>query len=158
VLDEPMSGLDPIGRKEVRDLILDLKQRGKTVFFSTHILPDVESICDRVGVILGGRLRDVGRISDLLSPRIRSVEVVLDVPEKARERVGRGRLVSRDQDRFAMSFPDLESANTAVAEVLAGGGALVSLVPFRETLEDFFLRRLEEGKAAGEAGRAPEVG
>ena len=158
VLDEPMSGLDPIGRKEVRDLILELKRRGKTVFFSTHILPDVESICDRVGVILGGRLRDVGRISDLLSPRIRSVEVVLDVPEGARERVGNARLVSRDQDRFAMTFPDLESANAAVASVLAAGGALVSLVPYRETLEDFFLRRLEEGKAAGEAGRAPEVG
>ena len=85
VLDEPMSGLDPIGRKEVRDLILELKRRGKTVFFSTHILPDVESICDRVGVILGGRLRDVGHISDLLSPRVRSVELVMDVPEAPRE-------------------------------------------------------------------------
>ena len=158
VLDEPMSGLDPIGRKDVRDLILELKRRGKTVFFSTHILPDVESICDRVGVILGGRLRDVGRISDLLSPRIRSVEVVLDVPEGARDRVGSGRLVSRDQDRWAMIYPDLGSANGAVASILAAGGALVSLVPYRETLEDFFLRRLEEGKAAGEAGRAPEVG
>jgi ABC-2 type transport system ATP-binding protein len=158
VLDEPMSGLDPIGRKDVRDLILELKRRGKTVFFSTHILPDVESICDRVGVILGGRLRDVGRISDLLSPRIRSVEVVLDAPEGAREGIAKGQLVSRDQARFAISFPDLELANAAVASVLAAGGALVSLVPYRETLEDFFLRRLEEGKAAGEAGRAPEVG
>ncbi len=67
VLDEPMSGLDPIGRKEMRDLILELKRRGKTVFFSTHILPDVETLCDRVGVILDGRLRDVGRLGDLLS-------------------------------------------------------------------------------------------
>jgi ABC-2 type transport system ATP-binding protein len=86
------------------------------------------------------------------------VEVVLDVPEGARERISNGKLVSRDQARFAMTFPDLELANAAVASVLAAGGALVSLVPFRETLEDFFLRRLEEGKAAGEAGRAPEVG
>jgi ABC-2 type transport system ATP-binding protein len=158
VLDEPMSGLDPIGRKDVRDLILELKRRGKTVFFSTHILPDVESICDRVGVILGGRLRDVGHISELLSPRVRSVELVMDVPEAARDRIAAGKLLSRDEDRHAMIFPDLESANAAVAGVLAAGGTLVSLVPHRETLEDFFLRRLEEGKAAGEAGRAREVG
>jgi ABC-2 type transport system ATP-binding protein len=158
VLDEPMSGLDPIGRKEVRDLVLELKRRGKTVFFSTHILPDVESLCDRVGVILGGRLRDVGRISDLLSARVHSVEVVVDVPEGARDRVGRGRLVFQEGARLGLAFADLPSANAAAQAVLAAGGALVSLVPHRETLEDFFLRRLEEGRVAGEAGRAPEIG
>ena len=157
VLDEPMSGLDPIGRKDVRDLILELKRRGKTVLFSTHILPDVEALADRVGVILGGQLRDVGRISDLLSPRIRSVEVVMDVPEGSREAVSRGRLVSRDQTRLGLSFDDLEQANEAVAAALATGGELVSMVPHRETLEDFFVRRLEERKAAGETGRAPET-
>ena len=157
VLDEPMSGLDPIGRKDVRDLILELKRRGKTVLFSTHILPDVEALADRVGVILGGRLRDVGRISDLLSPRIRSVEVVMDVPEGARGAISRGKLVSQDQARLGLSFGDLDQANRAVAAALAGGAELVSMVPYRETLEDFFVRRLEERKAAGEAGRAPET-
>ena len=157
VLDEPMSGLDPIGRKDVRDLILELKRRGKTVLFSTHILPDVEALADRVGVILGGQMRDVGRISELLSPRIRSVEVVIDVPEAAREAVAAGRLVSRDGSRLGLSFADLETANRAVAAVLASGGDLLSMVPHRETLEDFFVRRLEEGKAAGRAGRAPEI-
>jgi ABC-2 type transport system ATP-binding protein len=152
-----MSGLDPIGRKDVRDLILELRRRGKTVLFSTHILPDVEALADRVGVILGGQLRDVGRISDLLSPRIRSVEVVIDVPEGAREAVGSGRLVSRDQSRLALSFDDLDGANRAVAAALAAGGELLSLVPHRETLEDFFVRRLQEGKAAGQPGRAPET-
>ncbi len=158
VLDEPMSGLDPIGRKEVRDLILELKRRGKTVFFSTHILPDVESICDRVGVILRGRLRDVGRITDLLSPRVRSVEVVIEVPEGAREAVSAGTLVSREHDRFAMSFPTLEAANASVRRVLDAGGTLVSLVAHRETLEDFFLRRLEEGRAAAGGRSATGVG
>jgi ABC-2 type transport system ATP-binding protein len=157
VLDEPMSGLDPIGRKDVRDLILELKRRGKTVLFSTHILPDVEALADRVGVILGGQMRDVGRISELLSPRIRSVEVVIDVPEAAREAVAAARLVSRDGSRLGLSFADLETANRAVAAVLASGGDLLSMVPHRETLEDFFVRRLEEGKAAGRAGRAPEI-
>jgi ABC-2 type transport system ATP-binding protein len=157
VLDEPMSGLDPIGRKDVRDLILELKRRGKTVLFSTHILPDVEALADRVGVILGGQLRDVGRISDLLSPRIRSVEVVIDLPEAARGAVSAGKLVSRDQARFGLSFQDLDQANVAVAAAIASGGELVSMVPHRETLEDFFVRRLDERKAAGGAGRAPEI-
>jgi ABC-2 type transport system ATP-binding protein len=124
VLDEPMSGLDPIGRKDVRDLILELKRRGKTVLFSTHI---------------------------------RSVEVVIDVPDAAREAVSSGKLVSRDQSRLGLSFADLETANRAVAGALASGGALLSMFPHRETLEDFFVRRLEEDKAAGRTGRAPEI-
>jgi ABC-2 type transport system ATP-binding protein len=157
VLDEPMSGLDPIGRKDVRDLIRELKRRGKTVLFSTHILPDVEALADRVGVILGGQLRDVGRITDLLSPRIRSVEVVIDLPEAARGAVSAAKLVSRDQARFGLSFQDLDQANVAVAAAIASGGELVSMLPHRETLEDFFVRRLDERKAAGGAGRAPET-
>lgn len=67
VLDEPMSGLDPIGRKLVGDLILELKSQGKTVFFSSHILADVERLCDRAGIIVGGRLRLVGKLADILS-------------------------------------------------------------------------------------------
>jgi ABC-2 type transport system ATP-binding protein len=144
VLDEPMSGLDPIGRKEVRDLILELKRRGKTVFFSTHILPDVEALCDRVGVILGGRLRDVGRIADLLSARVRSVEVTAIAPGAAREALARGRPVAQDGDRLTVAFDDEGAADAAVRAVLAAGGRLVALTPHRETLEDFFLRRLEE--------------
>jgi ABC-2 type transport system ATP-binding protein len=67
VLDEPMSGLDPIGRKLVGDLILELKSKGKTVFFSSHILTDIERFCDRAGIIVGGKLRLVGSLADLLS-------------------------------------------------------------------------------------------
>jgi ABC-2 type transport system ATP-binding protein len=152
-----MSGLDPIGRKEVRDLILELKRRGKTVFFSTHILPDVESLCDRVGVILGGRLRDVGRISELLSPRVRSVEVVLEVPDQARDGLAGGTLVSQEGRPLGLVFPDLDAANAAARSALDAGGSLVSLAPHRETLEDFFVRRLAEGRVDGEPGRAPET-
>ena len=152
VLDEPMSGLDPVGRKEMRDVILELKRRGKTVFFSTHILPDVEVLCDRVGVILGGRLRDVGRIGDLLSPRVRSVELTALVPEGAREAVARGTLLAREGDRLTLAFPDAGSADAAVQALVAAGGKIVSLTPHRETLEDFFVRRLEEtGGSAGQA-------
>jgi ABC-2 type transport system ATP-binding protein len=151
VLDEPMSGLDPVGRKEMRDVILELKRRGKTVFFSTHILPDVELLCDRVGIILGGRLRDVGRLGDLLSPRIRSVELTAVAPEGAAEALARGRLVKREGPVATVAFDDEPTADAAVRALLAAGGRVVALTPHRETLEDFFMRRLADDRdAAGE--------
>jgi ABC-2 type transport system ATP-binding protein len=147
VLDEPMSGLDPVGRKEMRDVIHELKRRGKTVFFSTHILPDVEVLCDRVGVILGGKLRDVGRLHDLLSPRVKSVEGRLLVPAAARERLQGAAVLSRDGDELGLSFPDEATADAVIRAVVAAGGRVLSLAPHRETLEDFFVRRLEEDRA-----------
>jgi ABC-2 type transport system ATP-binding protein len=155
VLDEPMSGLDPIGRKEMRDLILELKRLGKTVFFSTHILPDVETLCDRVGVILAGRLRDSGRLCELLSPRVRQVEVTAVVPAAAREPFGRGRLIASDGDLLTVAFEDVGAADAAVAAAASGGGRIVSVTPHRETLEDFFVRRIEEERTARPAPSAP---
>jgi ABC-2 type transport system ATP-binding protein len=145
ILDEPMSGLDPIGRREVRDLILELKRLGKTVFFSTHILPDVETLCDRVGVIVQGRLRDVGRLGELLSARVTSVELTADLPADRREALTRGRIIAEEGSRVTALFDEAGAADAAVAAVLTAGGRLVALTPHRETLEDFFLRRLEEG-------------
>jgi ABC-2 type transport system ATP-binding protein len=152
VLDEPMSGLDPIGRKEVRDLILELKRRGKTVFFSTHILPDVETLCDRVGVIFEGRLRDVGRIGDLLSGHVEVVELTADAPTAgAREALAVGTAIAAEGHRLTVTYQDAAAADAAVRSLVAAGGRVVSLTPHRETLEDFFVRRLEEsrGDAAG---------
>jgi ABC-2 type transport system ATP-binding protein len=154
VLDEPMSGLDPIGRKEVRDLMLELRRRGKTVFFSTHILPDVESLCDRVGMIHRGRLRDVGKLGELLSARVQSVELTAVVPEPAREALARGRLIAREGETFTSAFEDDRSAEQAMRAILAAGGRIVALTPNRETLEDFFMRRLEEGEGRPD----PEAG
>jgi ABC-2 type transport system ATP-binding protein len=155
VLDEPMSGLDPIGRKEVRDLILELRRRGKTVFFSTHILPDVETLCDRVGVVFEGRLRDVGRIGDLLSGHVRSVELTAVAPDGAREALARGERVAQEGDRLTVTFADEGAADAAVRALVAAGGRVVSLTPHRETLEDFFVRRLEESKVEGNPAKAP---
>jgi ABC-2 type transport system ATP-binding protein len=154
VLDEPMSGLDPIGRKDVRDLIFEMKRRGKTVFFSTHILPDVESLCDRVGLIQQGRLSDVGRIGDLLSARVQSVELAAVVPQAARGVLSRGRVIAQEGDRITLVLPDEAAADAAVHELIGAGGRLISLTPNRETLEDFFLRRLEAG-AGGERAAEP---
>ncbi len=158
ILDEPMSGLDPIGRKEMRDIILELRRRGKTVFFSTHILPDVESLCDRVGVIIGGKLRDVGRLGDLLSPRLRAIELTAIAPDgSAREALARGGVVARDGDRLTVSFDDERAADAAVRALLAAGGRVVSLTPHRETLEDFFVRRLAEGDEPVRSPSSPPV-
>ncbi len=77
ILDEPLTGLDPIGRKEIKDLIFEQKKRGKTVFFSSHILPDAEQICDRVGVIFNGKIIKIGPLNEILKERITSYEIIL---------------------------------------------------------------------------------
>ena len=157
VLDEPMSGLDPIGRKDVRDLILELKRRGKTVFFSTHILPDVEALCDRVGVILQGKLRDVGRLDQLLSARVQSVELTASGLAGNDTPLAAGRVLAREGDRLSVAFADEASADAAVRAVLAAGGRVVAVTPHRETLEDFFVRRLAEERAESPDGARPAL-
>src|SRR5438094_8411021 len=79
IMDEPMSGLDPLGRREVRDIILELKRDGKTVMFSTHILSDAEMLCDRVGVIVGGRLRGVGAPGTLVDIKSQGMEILFEL-------------------------------------------------------------------------------
>ncbi len=141
ILDEPMSGLDPIGRKQIRDLILSLRDQGKTVFFSTHIIPDVEMICDRVGIVVKGKLLASGRVDELVSGNTRSVEIVCEglVPDQlslvapdATRILTRGR-----QCLIALPVPD------RLEEVLAGirrhGGRLISVTPQKGSLEDLFL-------------------
>src|SRR5512138_1155098 len=155
VLDEPMSGLDPVGRKEMRDIIVELKRRGKTVFFSTHILPDVEALCDRVGVIIDGKLRDVGKLDALLSARVTGVEATF-AGRGAEGPFAGATLVAREGERLAWSFPDEAAADAAVRAVVAAGGRVAALTSHRETLEDFFMRRLggAPGAVAGPAAAA----
>ncbi|MCX7995673.1 MAG: ABC transporter ATP-binding protein [candidate division WOR-3 bacterium] len=78
ILDEPLTGLDPIGRKEIKDLILELKSNGKTIFFSSHILPDAEAVCDRIGIIIEGRIMKVGKLDELLKKGTRTDEISLE--------------------------------------------------------------------------------
>jgi ABC-2 type transport system ATP-binding protein len=153
VLDEPMSGLDPVGRKEMRDLILDLKRRGKTVFFSTHILPDVEALCDRVGVIIAGRLRDVGPLGTLLSTRVKSVEATFAGPGASGPFAG-ATAIAKDGDRATYAFADEAAADAALRAVVAAGGRVASLTSHRETLEDFLMRRLEDRPETAPLARA----
>jgi ABC-2 type transport system ATP-binding protein len=155
VLDEPMSGLDPIGRREVRELILELRSQGKTVFFSTHILGDANLLCDRVAIIVKGKLRDVGPLGALLSPKVLQIEVLWQGSEMLRaelcaafEREGAHQTNSEGQVFVAR---DQAGLDRFVAAVIAGGGEISSVTPQRETLEELFVResesdeRVEEG-------------
>jgi ABC-2 type transport system ATP-binding protein len=150
ILDEPMSGLDPIGRKEVRDLIVGLGRRGKTIFFSTHILNDVETICDRAGMLLRGRLVRQGTLGALLDGSIRSVELRCAGLADEHFAALRGTATDgvRGPDGWTLAYADLGVANDAAARVVALGGRLLSLQPQRESLEESFVR-LAMADAAG---------
>ena len=143
ILDEPMTGLDPIGRKEIRDLIAELRADGKTVFFSTHILPDVELLCDRVGIIANGRLRDVGRLDALLSPRVLETEVVLALPAgvDSRPLAARAREL-RVEGASTVAVLDEGQVDGFLQAALAAGAHVVSVAPRKERLEDLFLRQV----------------
>ena len=148
ILDEPMSGLDPIGRAEVRDLILGLKRRGKTVFFSTHIIPDVEMICDRIGLINRGRLVAEGSVSDLLDQReARPIEVVVENLSGAVEPALASEVSAIGGQKLYL-VPSDEALRPFLAAVLERRGRLVSVNPRREGLENLVVRLLEQDRTA----------
>jgi len=146
ILDEPMSGLDPIGRKDVRDIILRLKEEGKTVFFSTHVLTDAEMICDEVGIIIKGRLRSKGKLETLLNPKVRSVEVTLSgVPyeDLTSLRSFSKTVIQRGGD-FLIVLPEESLLPSLIDWTIKRGGKIVSVVPRRESLEDIFMEEMKE--------------
>ncbi|MFH0793745.1 MAG: ABC transporter ATP-binding protein [bacterium] len=147
-LDEPQSGLDPIGRKEVRDLILHLKDRGKTVFFSSHILSDAEMICDRVGIIFKGELQNLGRLSELLSAKIKDTEVVMSglKSETVDRFSAQAQKVLRGENDVLFVFDKQETASSLVREGIGEGASLVSLMPRKESLEEYFIRSVQGEK------------
>jgi len=147
ILDEPQSGLDPLGRKEIRDLILQLREEGKTVFFSSHILSDAELVCDRVAILYGGELKNIGKLTDLLSARIREYEIVArGVPSATLEqwRPRLDRLIVQ-QDEAMMIVRQEGDAREILANLTALGAALVSFNPRRETLEEYFIAQVRGG-------------
>ena len=144
-LDEPMSGLDPVGRREVRDLIQSLNDEGKTVFFSTHILADAEAICDRVAVLHKGELKGVGVVADLMKQHAHSTELVCE--GKAAAAALKSALPSVEcrvtGDTVRAVIPD-DKNYTAIEAVRASGARLISVIPVRGSLEDFFMTRVEQ--------------
>jgi ABC-2 type transport system ATP-binding protein len=143
ILDEPMSGLDPVGRKEVRDLIFAERDRGRTVFFSTHILGDVEAMCDRVAILREGKVVVQGALRQLLRGEVLGTEVALAGASDALVEAlqAKGFSAVRRQDLVLIEVEGEARVGEVLQEALAGGAQVVEVVRRRETLEDLFLRR-----------------
>jgi ABC-2 type transport system ATP-binding protein len=138
VLDEPLGGMDPLGRKEIRDIIVRFRDEGKTVFFTSHILQDIEMICDRVAIIVGGRIVKEGGLRDLVSEKVLFTEVtVAGLPPQTF--AGLGESVSAQGDRVLLKIYDEARVDEVVGLIHDRKGRLVSLSPRTETLEDIFV-------------------
>jgi ABC-2 type transport system ATP-binding protein len=150
ILDEPMSGLDPVGRREVRDIILELKQAGKTVLFSTHILSDAEMLCDRVGVIVGGKLRGVGAPDEIVGMKAQGMEILFEYTGASSGLRGLLGKATQTGSRYRLQVaePDLY----ATMQQLCGAGAKVlSVSQVRATLEEYFMHLVAADRAQAPA-------
>lgn len=153
ILDEPMTGLDPVGRKEVRDLMLELKSRGKTVFFSTHILSDVESICDRVAILNRGKLLSCGMLDELISVDTNYFDMVWRYDASGLEdwfrSIGEEPILQSESIYLKVRRKEAEAqaefekrVDSLVHEGMAKGARLKALSPKNESLEEIFMRQV----------------
>ncbi len=142
ILDEPLSGLDPIGRKELKDIIISLKDEGKTVFFSTHILADVEMICNRVGILHKGRLLKVGKLNDFLSDTKRNVIITFEFTGRVKPTLIQN--VNPTAEGYLNVTIEKEKQNTIVKSLQNEGASIISIVPETITLEDFFVAEIKK--------------
>jgi ABC-2 type transport system ATP-binding protein len=142
-LDEPMSGLDPIGRREVRDLIATLRQEGRTVFMCSHILSDIEILCDRVAILRNGQLAHVGRLDDIRQEAAHNlVEIVVSgasLESLAKELSSAQFTLSATAGGVRIQVPDESYVDAALVALRKTGGMLVSVQPVRQSLEELFV-------------------
>jgi ABC-2 type transport system ATP-binding protein len=150
ILDEPMSGLDPIGRREVRDIILELKRDGKTVLFSTHILSDAEMLCDRVGVIVGGKLRGVGAPGEIVGMKAQGMEILFELPSGG---ANPGPVIAKSTktgDRYRMQVSE-EELYPALQQLHGAGAKILSVAQVKASLEEYFMHLIEADRAQAAA-------
>ena len=156
-----MSGLDPLGRRDVRSLILRLRDRGCTVFFSSHVLSDAEALCSRVAILARGRLVTTGRLSDILAFQIRGWDLVAAGVDEtlARSLASQARTVVRiSEGRYHVELAVDPPPDRVLAELAAAGATLVSLNPIRDTLEDYFVQQVTSADVlARDRGLGPVV-
>ena len=156
-LDEPMSGLDPLGRRDVRALILRLRDEGRTVFFSSHILSDAETLCSRIAIVVKGRLMASGTLTDLVTAQLKGWEIILDGVSQAppASHPGVRAVTAIAPGRYAVEALPTEDPLRLARELGGLGGRLVSITQLHDTLEDLFVRQVDE--AAGTDRFAPPV-
>jgi ABC-2 type transport system ATP-binding protein len=143
LLDEPLGGLDPIGRKEIRDIIVKLKEEGKTVFLSSHILQDIEMICDRVAIIVNGEIVNQGTLKDLISEKILFTEIELSgVEEKELKNLGES--LTEKAGRILLKVFEEDNVEKVLELVKSKKGKIHSLIPRTETLEDLFVGMVKQ--------------
>jgi ABC-2 type transport system ATP-binding protein len=157
VLDEPMSGLDPLGRREVRDLIFEERARGRTVLFSSHVLSDVEALCDRVVILRSGEVVVAGAVNELIHRSATMTELTLrGVDDSLREDLAaRSKLLRHMGDEVALEVEGEALVAELVTRALGAGGKLVSAVPRKDSLEDLFVRAALRTGDSADAG-SPE--
>ncbi len=149
VLDEPMSGLDPIGRKEVRDLIIELREQGKTVFFSSHILTDIEAIADHVAIIARGQLQSQGTPAELIQRTVLGIDVSVRIAADAELGTltdGASR-VRRAGDELSLTLPAGADVDAWLSAARDKGAKVIAVTPRHETLEDLFMRQIATADA-----------
>ena len=151
ILDEPMSGLDPLGRREVRDIILELKKEGRTVLFSTHILSDAEMLCDRVGVIAGGKLRGVGAPDEIVGIKAHGMEILFELAREATtpasELLNKS---TRTGNRYRMQVTE-EDLYAALEQLRGAGARILSVTQIKASLEEYFMHLIEADRAQAAA-------
>jgi ABC-2 type transport system ATP-binding protein len=149
VLDEPMSGLDPLGRREVRDIILELKKEGRTILFSTHILSDAEMLCDRVGVIVGGKLRGVGAPGEMVGIQSQGMEILFELNGTAKP-FALLEKATKTGERYRVQLPEPE-LYAALDELKSSGARILSVTQLKPTLEEFFMNLVDADRAQANA-------
>jgi ABC-2 type transport system ATP-binding protein len=151
ILDEPMSGLDPVGRREVRDIILELKHAGKTILFSTHILPDAEMLCDRVGVIVGGKLQGVGAPGEIVGIQAQKMEILFTLASGGAQ-TGAPMVANatRTGDRYRLQIAEQE-LYAALAQLREAGAKILSVAQVKPSLEEYFMHLVAADRAQAAA-------
>jgi ABC-2 type transport system ATP-binding protein len=146
IFDEPMGGLDPIGRKEVRDIIINLKERGKTIFFSTHILSDVEMLCDRVGILLNGKLVTAGALHEIIPESVEYIEVTIKglSPDAINRLKRNSQKTFVAENKVTFWVANEEEAQFLLEKAQELGSKVVAMIPRRKTLEDHFIREVSK--------------
>jgi len=143
ILDEPMASLDPIGRKEFRDLILDLKNQGKSIFFSSHILSDAEMVADRIGILHEGKQIRVGKLDDLVESRETEIEVTFSMEE---EKLGKMDIKSwhpvKHNNKVMIRLKKDNDVSNLLEKIASRGGKIISVIPQRKSLESLFMEEV----------------